>query len=154
MPSSTRDCIDQRDTRTEGSAMASDRGGIYQHPRTKQVHPPTEIQLLTKKGNTRRKATELTKHIVANEYARRRHRERVTHGIVLLLVALARVDYIDEAARTVSIETDVLQHTRVLPLDEFRADHGRIRAECLFHEECDRIGPQRDIVMQDEEEAV
>ena len=73
--------------------------------------------------------------------------------VVLLLVELAGLDG-GAGSPNLSTPTPALQQAgRVVPLDELRADDAGVRAVRLLDQQADRVGLERDVVVQEAEEA-
>ena len=83
--------------------MAHHCSRIHHHSCTEHVQSPTHIPFLAKKGNLRGKTTDLAEDVVAHQHASRRQSERIAHGVVLLLVAFARVDHVDEPSGAIGV---------------------------------------------------
>jgi hypothetical protein len=83
---------DQHCSRSECTTMSHHRSRIHHHSRTEHVESPTHIPFFAKKRNLRGETTDLTEDVVAHQHASRRQSEGIAHGVVLLLVAFARVD--------------------------------------------------------------
>ena len=73
---------------------------------------------------------------------------------MLLLVDLAGLDERVDLAEAVDAQADVLQHARVVPVDELRPDDAGVRAVQLLDEQADGAGLEGDVVVQEAEEAV
>ena len=146
--------MQQRAARAEAPAMARHRGGVHDHSRAQQVNSPTEVEFFAEKRNVRGEPRHFAEHVVAHQQARRRQGEDVTHCIVLFLVAFARVYDVDELPGAVAVEPHVLQHVRCVPLDQLRPDHRRVRTEGFVDQPRNRVGPQRDVVVQHEKESI
>ena len=83
-----------------------------------------------------------------------RHAEDVAHGVVLLLVELARLDRVETTTpHSVDTHADVLQDRRVVPVDELRADDAGVRPERLLDQLRGPSRVERHVVVQEAEEA-
>ena len=105
-------------------------------------------------GDLRIEPAEGAEQVGTREQTGGRQHEHVADGVVLLLVGFARVDDRVDLAEAVETETDVLEHLRVVPLDELRPDHAGVGPEQLGHEQTHHVGRRRDVVVTQEEEPV
>ena len=133
----------------------ADRGvGSDDDPGPGVVGTPAQIDVLPVERDRRVEAAERPEQVGAHQQTGRREDEHVTHGVVLLLVELARLDDAVDLAETVEAEPDVLEQPRLVPVDELRPDDAGVRPEHLGDEQPDGIGGQRNIVVADQEEPV
>ncbi len=125
----------------------------HQHPGAGQVRPPAQVQVVAVEVDVRREAAQGTEQVDADQQARRRDAEHVTHRVVLLLVELADLDRVEGHADAVGAETDVLEHARPVPIDQLRPDDAGVRTVGLGHQLADGRRVQRHVVVQEAEEA-
>ena len=97
----------------------------HDHACPAAVGAPAQVEVLAVEADRRVEPAERAEEVGAHQEARRREREHVAHGVVLLLVDLAVLDDRVELAEAVDPEPDVLQPGRVRPLDELGADDAR-----------------------------
>ncbi len=126
----------------------------HNHASTAEVCPPAEIDVVTLVLDGRIEATDGAEQISASEKAGGGHREDVAHGIVLLLVELTWLDDRVDLTEAVHAEADVLELTRVVPVDQLRADNARVAAVELLHQDSDGARFESDVVVEEAEEAI
>jgi hypothetical protein len=138
----------------EPLAVTDDRVGRDHHPRAGQMGPPAQLDVVTVEADRRIEPAERPEQVGPHEQAGRRQDEHVAHGVVLLLIELAGLDDRIGLAEAVESEPDVLQPSRIVPVDELRADHAGVRAVELGDHGAHGVGSRSDVVVTDEEEPV
>jgi hypothetical protein len=128
--------------------------GGHDHPGTGEVGAPAQLDVVAVERDRRIEAAERSEQVGAHEEARRREHEHVADGIVLLLVDLVGPDDRIDLAEAVELEADMLEHSRIVPVDELRADQSGVRPEHLGDHDAHGALVERDVVVADEEEAV
>ena len=117
------------------------------HPSTAVVDPPAQLDIVTVERNGGIEPTDFTEQVSPDQHERRWQRKHVANAIVLFLVDFAGVDTEIDLAESVKTETDGLQLSRVIPLDELRTDDASIRTVDLFNEGADRLRLGSNIVV-------
>ena len=118
------------------------------------MRAPAEVEVLAVERHRPVEAAERAEEVGAHEHAGRRHAEDVAHRVVLLLVDLPALDDRVDLAEAVGAEPDVLELAGVEPVDELRADDSGVGAVELLDHQPDRALVERDVVVEDAEEAV
>ena len=144
--------VQQSAARTKPATMTRHGCWVHHYASPEQVNTPTEVEFFAEERNVRSESRYLTKHVVAHQQASRRKSKNISHRVVLLLITLARVDYIHELTGAVTVEPDMLQHIGRIPLHQLRPHHCCVGTERLIDQCRDRIGTQRHVVVQNEEE--
>ena len=135
-------------------AVAGAGAGHDHHARSAEVGPPAQLDVVAVEAQCRVEAAQAAEQVGADQQAGRRQGEHVTHRVVLLLVDLARLDERIDLAEAVDAEADVLEAAGVAPLDQLRADDAGVGAVQLLDQQPDRRRVERDVVVQEAEEAV
>ena len=117
------------------------------------MRPPAEVEIGTDRGELRIEPGNRPEEVSAHHQACRRQFEDVLHEIVLLLVDLAVVGERHLHAEPVHRNADALDARRVLPMDQLRTDHPRIRPPHLLDECADRVGGEPHVVVEETEQA-
>lgn len=154
MPLAQGDVRDIGTTIGQPFAVPALRCGDHQHAGPSVMGAPTQVEVLAVEVDGRIESPEGPEQVGAHEQTGRWQREHVTDRVVLLLVGLAGLDEGVELTESVDSVPDVLQHLRVVPVDELRPDDTGVRAEELLHHEADRIGLERHVVVEQAEEPV
>jgi hypothetical protein len=126
----------------------------HHHPRPAEVGAPAQVDVVAVELDRRVEPAERSEQVGAYQEARRRQREHVANRVVLLLVGLTGLDERIDLTEAVDAESDVLQHDRVVPIHQLRADDAGVRAVQLFHHQPDGVGFERDVVVQEAEEPI
>ncbi len=119
-----------------------------------EVDPPAQLDVVATEVDHRVETADLAEQIGADQHARRRDDEDVAHPVLLLLIDLARFDDLVDLTEPVDAEADRLQHARIVPLDELRANHPGVGPEHLLDHEAHRRRIDGDVVVAEEERTV
>ena len=117
-----RQHIEVRSPFRKALPMADLGVGHHEHPGTRQVGAPAEVQVVTEVVDVGGEPAEGTEQIDAHEQAGGRQAEHVPNGVVLFLIELADLGRVERDADPVGAEADVLEHVRPIPVDEFGPD--------------------------------
>ena len=109
--------------------------------------PPAEVEVLAHRDDRRIEPLELLEEVGTDEHAPAGRKEDVSHRVVLAVVDLVGVHTVDDCATLVDGHAHVDQAIGVAPAHDLRRHDAGVRAERLFHQEVDRVGKERDVVV-------
>ncbi len=133
--------------------MTDARVGVDHDARADDMRAPAQVERLAVRGDAVVEAVQRVEQVDADEHAAGRDHEHVADRVVLLLVELTGLDQRHDDAGLVGPHADREEPARVVPLDELRADDAGVRPERLLDELTDRGGLERDVVVEEAEEA-
>ena len=127
--------------------MSHPRVGRYENPRTGDLSPPADVDVLAMAAHRRVVAVEPGEQIAADQRADAGHCEHVADGVVLLLVELVAFNQCRGLPGLVGRQPHRQQPFCVEPVDDLRTDDAGVGAECLLHEHADGVGLGRGVVV-------
>lgn len=99
-----------------------------------------------------REAAQRPEQVGPDQQTGRWHAEDVADRIVLFLIEFAGFDQRVDFPEAIHAMPDVLQHRRIVPVDEFRADDTSVRPVHLLDQRTDRVGRQGHVIVHEAEE--